>query len=269
MQQSVRLNGQSALITGASTGIGKAIAIEMAKEGAQVVINYVDHPENADALVQDIINSGGKAMSIQADVSNEDQVVAMFDKMISTYGTIDILVNNAGLQMDATLTEMSLHQWKTVLDVNLTGQFLCSREAAKEFKKRGMIPERSKALGKIICMSSVHEIIPWGGHANYAASKGGVSMFMKSIAQELAQFKIRVNSLAPGAIQTNINLDAWASPEALKKLDALIPYDRIGEPIDVARAAVWLASDESDYVLGTSLIIDGGMTLYEAFYHNG
>jgi glucose 1-dehydrogenase len=164
---------------------------------------------------------------------------------------------------------MTLEQWNAVISTNLTGQFLCAREAAREFKRRGVQPERSKAAGKIICMSSVHEVIPWAGHVNYAASKGGVKMLMQSMAQELAPLKIRVNSLAPGAIKTRINKDAWDTPEDEKKLLELIPYGRIGEADDIGKAAVWLASDESDYVTGTTMFIDGGMTLYPGFADNG
>jgi glucose 1-dehydrogenase len=269
MNQIQRLKGQSALITGANSGIGKAIAMEMAKEGARVVINYVTKEEAVQEMLSEIKSFGGTAIAIKADVSREDQVKTMFIQMIRTFGTIDILVNNAGLQKDSAFIDMSLEDWQLVLNVNLTGQFLCAREAAKEFLRRGMVPDRSSALGKIICMSSVHQTIPWGGHVNYATSKGGVNMMMKSIAQELGEHKIRVNSIAPGAIKTPINVSAWSTPEAEAKLLELIPYNRVGEPIDIARAAVWLASDDSDYVHGSTLFIDGGMTLYPGFSTNG
>jgi glucose 1-dehydrogenase len=193
----------------------------------------------------------------------------MFRKMFVAYGTIHILVNNAGLQRDARFVDMTLHDWEFVLSVNLTGQFLCAREAVREFLRRGLVPEVSCAAGKILCMSSVHEIIPWAGHVNYAASKGGVMLLMKSLAQELAPHRIRVNSICPGAIRTPINASAWSTPEALSQLLTLIPYGRIGEPEDIGRAAVWLASDSSDYVNGTSLFIDGGMTLFPGFSTNG
>ena len=208
-------------------------------------------------------------MAIRADVSKEDEVQAMFRKMFDAYGTIHILVNNAGLQRDARFVDMTLHDWEFVLSVNLTGQFLCAREAAREFLRRGLVPEVSCAAGKILCMSSVHEIIPWAGHVNYAASKGGVMLLMKSLAQELAPHRIRINSICPGAIRTPINVSAWSTPEALSQLLTLIPYGRIGEPGDIGRAAVWLASDASDYVNGTSLYIDGGMTLFPGFSTNG
>ena len=232
-------------------------------------MNYGADPPSAERVVDEIRTAGGEAVAIRADVSKEDEVQAMFRKMFDAYGTIHILVNNAGLQRDARFVDMTLHDWEFVLSVNLTGQFLCAREAAREFLRRGLVPEVSCAAGKILCMSSVHEIIPWAGHVNYAASKGGVMLLMKSLAQELAPHRIRINSICPGAIRTPINVSAWSTPEALSQLLTLIPYGRIGEPGDIGRAAVWLASDASDYVNGTSLYIDGGMTLFPGFSTNG
>ena len=269
MNSNPKLKGQSALVTGANSGIGLAVAIALANDGANVVVNYVTHPEAADDVVKKIETGGGNAVAIKADVSKEDEVQAMFQQMYDKYGTIDILVNNAGLQRDSPLESMSLADWQLVVNVNLTGQFLCAREAVKEFLKRGIVEERSCAAGKIICMSSVHEVIPWAGHVNYAASKGGINMMMKSMAQELAPKKIRVNSIGPGAIQTPINKQAWDTPEALKSLLTLIPYGRIGQPEDIGKVAVWLASDESDYVNGTTIFVDGGMLLYPGFSTNG
>jgi glucose 1-dehydrogenase len=189
--------------------------------------------------------------------------------MCAQFGTIDILVANAGLQRDAPFHAMTLEQWNTVLSVNLTGQFLCARAALREFLRRGVVETMSRAAGKIICMSSVHQEIPWAGHANYAASKGGVMMLMRSLAQEVAPHRIRVNAIAPGAIRTPINTAAWQTPEAYAGLMQLVPYGRIGEPEDIGRAAVWLASDDSDYVVGTTLFVDGGMTLYPGFADGG
>jgi len=263
------LKGQSALVTGANSGIGQAIAMEMAKEGAHVAINYVSNDEVAQKMVTEIESFGGTAIAVKADVSNEGQVKEMFATTIKTFGTIDILVNNAGIQKDSPFKDMSLHDWQLVLNVNLTGQFLCAREAVNEFLRRGPVPERSVALGKIICISSVHETIPWAGHANYATSKGGIKMLMESMAQELGKYKIRINSLAPGAVKTPINKAAWSTPEAENKLLELIPYKRVGLPLDIAKAAVWLASDDSDYIHGTTIFIDGGMTLYPGFSTNG
>ncbi|HTD41181.1 MAG TPA: SDR family oxidoreductase [Mucilaginibacter sp.] len=266
---SYSLQGQVALVTGGDSGIGKGVALELAKAGAKVVINHVDAHEVAELTVDEITAAGGEAYAIHADVSNETEVKAMYAEMFQQYGTIDILVNNAGLQRDSKFVDMTLEQWNTVIGINLTGQFLCAREAAKEFIRRGVVPERSKAAGKIICMSSVHEVIPWGGHVNYATSKGGVMMMMKSMAQELAPHKIRVVSIGPGAIQTHINQSAWATPDALGKLLTLIPYNRIGEPEDIGKLAAWLASDEADYITGTTIFMDGGMTLYPGFADNG
>jgi glucose 1-dehydrogenase len=264
-----RLTGQTAIVTGASSGIGRGIALRMGQEGAQVVVNFNSNEKSAQEVVDEIRAGGGTAIAVKADVSREADVLQLFEQTFRAFGTVDILVNNSGLQKDAPFLEMTLADWQRVIDVNLTGQFLCAREAAKEFIRRGVVPERSVAAGKIICISSVHEVIPWAGHVNYAASKGGIMLFMKSIAQELAPHKVRVNSIAPGAIKTPINREAWEDKEAEQKLLELIPYGRVGVPEDVAKAAVWLASDESDYVHGASLFVDGGMTLYPGFADNG
>jgi glucose 1-dehydrogenase len=256
-------------VTGANSGIGQAVALALAHAGADVVINFVSRPEAAEAVVKEAMRCGANVYAHQADVRKEDQVQDMFKKMLQEFGTIDILVNNAGLQKDAPIDQMSLADWQFVLDVNLTGQFLCSREAIREFKRRGIRKEISCAAGKIICMSSVHEVIPWAGHVNYAASKGGVMLMMKSIAQEVAPHRIRVNSVCPGAVRTPINMEAWGTPEAYRELMKLIPYKRIGEPDDIGRAAVWLASDDSDYIHGASIFVDGGMTLYPGFETGG
>ncbi|MFZ6012655.1 MAG: SDR family oxidoreductase [Bacteroidota bacterium] len=264
-----KLQGQVAIVTGASSGIGAGVAKALAAEGATVVINYSSSPEKAEKVLDEIKQTGGEGNTIKADVGNEKDVVDMFQTTIKKYGTVDILVNNAGLQKDAAFHNMTLDQWNYVLNINLTGQFLCAREAIKEFLKRGVVPERSKSAGKIICMSSVHEVIPWAGHANYSASKGGVMMLMKTIAQEYAPAKIRVNSIGPGAIRTPINHAAWQTPEAYNQLLKLIPAKRIGESDDIGGAAVWLSSDDSEYVNGITLFVDGGMLLYPGFEDNG
>jgi glucose 1-dehydrogenase len=263
------LMGQPALVTGANSGIGKAVALGLASAGADVVVNYVTDPNSADEIAHTIEKMGRRAVAMKADVSREDDVAAMFARAIDHFGTLHVVVSNAGLQRDAPFDQMTLEQWNTVIGVNLTGQFLCTREAAREFKRRGVVETISTAAGKILCMSSVHQEIPWAGHANYAASKGGVMLLMKSIAQELAPYRIRVNSIAPGAIRTPINTAAWNTPSAYKDLMRLVPYKRIGEPEDIARAAVWLASDAADYVTGTTLCVDGGMTLYPGFATGG
>nr|WP_246040698.1 SDR family oxidoreductase [Streptomyces cadmiisoli] len=263
------LKGQKALVTGANSGIGKATAIALGRAGADVVVNYVAGRDEAEKVAAEIASFGVRSAAYEADVSDEGQVVAMMDRMVQEFGTIDILVANAGMQRDASFTEMTLAQWQKVLDVNLTGQFLCAREATKEFLRRGVVPEVSRAAGKIICMSSVHQVIPWAGHVNYAASKGGVQMMMETLAQELAPRKIRVNAIAPGAITTPINRSAWDTPEARDDLLRLIPYGRVGDPEDIALAAVGLASDLMDYVVGTTLYVDGGMTLFPGFATGG
>ena len=266
-----KLQGQIAIITGASSGIGAGIAKSLAAAGTTAVVN---HPvpatkDAADAVLAEITNAGGTGITYQCDVSKEEEVVKMFSDVAKQFGTVDILINNAGLQRDSPFNEMTLAQWNFVIGVNLTGQFLCAREAIKEFLRRGIVPEKSKAAGKIICISSVHEVIPWGGHANYAASKGGIMLMMKSIAQEFAPKKIRINSICPGAIQTPINKSAWDAPQALQSLLTLIPYQRIGQPEDIGNTAVWLASDDADYITGASIFVDGGMTLYPGFSTNG
>jgi glucose 1-dehydrogenase len=259
------LKGQTALITGSSSGIGAAIARAMAAAGAKVVVNYAKSQEGARRVVEEITLKGGQAIPVQADVSREEQVLAMFQAAYKEFGTVDILVSNAGVQKDARFTEMTLEQWQTVIGINLTGSFLCAREAVKEFLRRGVVPERSLAAGKIIFTSSVHEVIPWAGRANYTVSKAGLSMLMKTLAQEVAPHRIRVNSIAPGAIKTDINRSDWESPEAAADLLKFIPYERLGEPEDIGKAAVWLASDEADYITGATIFVDGGMLLYPRF----
>jgi glucose 1-dehydrogenase len=264
------LRGQVAIVTGASSGLGRAIAAAMGRCGVVVVVNHIESQADAAAeVVRDIAGHGGTALAIAADVSNEDQVQAMFAETVARFGTLQILVNNAGIERGSAIEDMTLRDWQRVIDVNLTGQFLCARAAVREFLRRGPEPEVSLSLGKIICMSSVHQVIPWEFQANYAASKGGVSLMMETLAQELAPRKIRVNAIAPGAIRTPINRDAWGTEAAMNQLMKLMPYGRIGEPPDIAYAALWLASDYSDYMTGTTMFVDGGMTLYPGFRGNG
>lgn len=262
------LRGQTALVTGANSGIGEGVARHLAGAGASVAVNWVVHPEMADAIVADIAANGGTAMAVKADVSSEADVVAMVKAVVDKFSALDILVNNAGLQRDSAIASMTIEQWNTVIGINLTGQFLCAREAIRQFDRQ---TDRnvSSSRGKIICMSSVHEVIPWAGHVNYASSKGGIKLMMESLAQEVAPRKIRVNSIGPGAIKTPINTSAWDTPEAEAKLCTLIPYGRVGVVDDIGKAAVFLASDASEYVVGTTLFVDGGMTLYPGFSTNG
>ncbi|QOW09071.1 glucose 1-dehydrogenase [Kaistella flava (ex Peng et al. 2021)] len=267
----VSLKNQVAIITGSCSGIGAGVARSMAESGAEVVINYpfAGALDQATAVLKEITDKGGKGIVYQCDVSKEDEVIKMFQDVVAQLGTVDILVNNAGIQKDAKFTEMTLDQWNAVIGINLTGQFLCAREAIKEFLRRGIDTSRSIACGKIIHISSVHEIIPWSKHANYASSKGAIRMLMQTLAQEYGGDKIRVNSICPGAIQTPINKSAWETPEAMNSLLKLIPYDRIGQPKDIGNLAVFLASDKSDYITGASLFIDGGMTTFESFSTGG
>lgn len=258
-----------ALVTGASSGIGRACALALGQAGASVVVNYRGDREGAEGTVREIEEGGSRALAVQADVGEEQAVEALFAQAVERFGTLHVLIANAGIQIDRPFAEMSLADWQRVLDVNLTGQFLCARAAIRAFLRRGRQPALSRALGKIVCMSSVHQTIPWAGRANYAASKGGLMLLMKTLAQEHAKEGIRVNAIAPGAIRTDINRAAWETEEARQELLDLIPYGRIGEPEDVARAAVWLASDDSDYLTGTTLFVDGGMLLYPGFARGG
>jgi len=264
------LKGQKALVTGASKGLGQAIAIGFGQAGADVLVNYYSDEAGARDTAKCIEKAGGKAVIFHADTAKEDEVKAMFEAMIETFGRLDICVPNSGIQLNARIDEMTMAQWQRVIDVNLTGQFLCAREAVRLFKKQGIDRAVSYAAGKLIFMSSVHDIIPWEGHANYAAAKGGIMMLMKSVAQEVAHLHIRVNAISPGAIRTPMNVEKLTSQEVYERvLLDLIPYKRIGEPEDVARAVVWLASDESDYVNGTTIYIDGAMTCWPGFIGAG
>jgi glucose 1-dehydrogenase len=266
-----RLTDQTCIVTGSSNGIGSAIAKAIGQEGANVVINYHSDKEGAEETADWISKNSncGDTMVLKCDVSNENDVSQLFSKTIDQFGTVDISIGNAGMQKDFPLHEMKLQDWQQVIDVNLTGQFLVAKAAIKEFMKRGIRQEVSNSLGKIIHISSVHEIIPWAGHANYASSKGGLTMLMQSICQEYASKKIRCNSIAPGAIKTEINKDVWSTEEGRKKMLKLIPYGKIGEPEDIASVASWLASDESEYVNGTTIFVDGGMTCYPGFTQDG
>jgi len=225
--------------------------------------------EFAFKVAEEIRQCGAQAVPVRADVSKEADVGAMFARALDAFGTLDIVVNNAGLQKDARFEDLTVESLDLVMTVNLKGQFLGAREAVRGFKRQGVRRSISSAAGKILCVSSVHDIIPWAGHVNYAASKGGVMMMMKSIAQEVAPYRIRVNSIAPGAVRTPINMEAWDTRAAYNDLMRLIPYKRIGEPAEIGRAAVWLASDDSDYINGATLYVDGGMTLYPGFETGG
>jgi glucose 1-dehydrogenase len=251
--------GRRALVTGAATGIGRATATRLAAEGAAVVVNYVGDPEPAESLVGELRNGDGRALAIEADVSNEGQVAAMFERAGRELGgAIDLLVNNAGVEKPFPLVEMPLEEWNRVLSVNLTGAFLCAREAA-----RGLIG--AGAPGAIVNVSSVHEVIPWERFGHYCASKGGMKLWAQSIAKELAPHRIRVVNVAPGAILTPINKELMEDAAKRREVEAEIPWGRLGQPEEIAAAIAWLASSDADYVVGTTLFVDGGMTLYPNF----
>lgn len=261
------LEGQVALVTGASSGIGQACAAALARRGADVLVNYAGDRDGAQSTARQVEAAGRRALVHQADVADEVAVTRMFAAAVEAFGGIDILVANAGIEVDGAFTEVTKADWDRVIAVNLTGMFLTMQAAVRQFRVQGM--RTSRALGKIVAMSSVHEVIPWAGHVSYAASKGGVMLLMKSAAQELAHERIRVNSVAPGAIATAMNAPVWQNEDSRNALQTLIPYGRIGEPAEIGEAAVWLASDLSDYVNGTTLFVDGGMTLYPEFRDNG
>ena len=252
------LDGQSALVTGASSGIGAATAVELARRGARVAINYRSKNEEAEKVAGE---AGGGAIVVQGDVSKKEDIDRVFAETLDAFGHLDILVANAGIQIDHSLHELSPEDWRTVLEVNLTGQFLAAQAAAAVFRRQG-VRGVSRAAGKIVCMSSVHERIPWPGHVNYAASKGGVKLMMETLSLELAEDRIRVVGIAPGAIRTEINRASWEDEEQLAGMRKQIPYGRVGDPEDIARPVAWLVSDEADYITGTTIFIDGGMTLY-------
>ncbi|PYS49722.1 MAG: SDR family oxidoreductase [Acidobacteria bacterium] len=257
-----RLEGRHALVTGANSGIGRAIAIRLAQEGASVAINYVTHPEAADAVVKEIVDTGAKAIAVQADVSNEQQVDAMIEQVVKELGGLDIMVNNAGFETQHSFLEMPADAWRKVLDVDLTGAFLCAQRAARVMVNSG-------TGGAIVNITSVHQVIPWGGFAHYCASKAGLDMLTKTAALELADQKVRVNAVAPGAIKTPINQNVWSNPETLNDLLRKIPTERMGETDEVAKAVAFLSSDEASYITGAVLFVDGGMTLYPEFRHGG
>jgi glucose 1-dehydrogenase len=252
------LEGRRALVTGADSGIGQGIAFELAAQGAAVAINHVGEPDAADAMVEQITAAGGRGVAVAMDVSVEADVARGFAAAHEAFGGLDLLVNNAGVEKPFALVDMPLEEWQRVIDINLTGAFLCSREAA-----RMMIADAAR--GAIVNITSVHEQIPWERFSHYCASKGGEKLFAQSIARELAPHGIRVVNVAPGAIATPINAGVLADPKQRQAVVDEIPYGRWGEVSDVARAVAWIASDQADYVVGSTLFVDGGMTLYPKF----
>jgi glucose 1-dehydrogenase len=252
------LGGRKALVTGADSGIGQGIAFELAAHGAAVAVNYLADPTVAEGMVARIGRAGGRAIAVQMDVTSEEDVVRAVGEAREAFGGFDLLVNNAGIEKPFALVDMPLEWWRRVIDVNLTGTFLCAREAARAMLADG-------ARGAIVNITSVHEVIPWERFSHYCASKGGEKLFTQSIARELAPHGIRVVSVAPGAIATPINADVLADPKRKAAVDAEIPYGRWGEVADVARAVAWVASEQADYVVGSTIFVDGGMTLYPRF----
>jgi glucose 1-dehydrogenase len=258
----IDLEGKRVLVTGGNSGLGAAMARGFADAGARVAINYLVRPEETDALVKEFETAGGEAIGLLADVSDAAAVEAMFGKLDDAWGGIDVLVNNAGIDgARATGWESDVDAWSKVIDINLKGAYLCARQALKR-----MVPQRS---GVVLNTSSVHEVIAWTGYSAYTASKAGMSMMAKSLAQEAAPFGVRVLCLAPGAIRTPINRAVWEDPEGYKDLLTKIPLGRIGEPEDIAGMAVVLASDVASYVTATTVFVDGGMTDYPGFAHGG
>jgi glucose 1-dehydrogenase len=254
------LAGRRAIVTGASSGIGKATAQRLGREGANVCVNYYSSQEKdaADEVVASIERAGpGEAVAVQADVGDEIDVERMVTETVTAFGGLDILVNNAGIEKQIPLLETSQQDWERILRTNLTGTFLCLREAGKVMADAGG--------GVIVNMSSVHEFIPWPGFAPYCASKGGVKLLMGTAARELAPKNIRVINVAPGAIITPINEFVLDDPEAKHAVEEEIPLGRMGEPEEIAAAVVWAASGEASYVTGTTIVVDGGMSLYPKF----
>jgi glucose 1-dehydrogenase len=255
----MHLKGRKALVTGASSGIGKATALRLGREGADLCVNYYSEQErgDAEATVAAIAKEGTKAVALRADVGDESQVEQLFADGREALGGIDLLVNNAGIEKEVALVDMRLEDWDAVLRTNLTGAFLCLREAAKLMG--------AGSGGVIVNISSVHQFIPWPGFAHYCASKGGMKMLMETAARELADKKIRVLNVAPGAIATPINKWVLDDPEARHAVEEEVPLGRFGNADEIAAAVAWVASDEAADVTGTTIVVDGGMSLYPRF----
>ena len=248
----LRLTGKTALVTGSSQGIGQAVAIRLAEEGANVVVNYRTHPESAQSVVESIKRMGRQSVALCADLGNIGEARRLIEESINQLGRLDILVNNAGMELNADFWNVSENDYDRVLAVNLKGVFFATQAFVKHLVE-------TKRPGRIINMSSVHEELPFPHFAPYCMSKGGLKMMTRNLAIELAPFGITINSIAPGAIETPINAKLLSDPAKLNALLENIPLKRVGKPGDVAGAAVFLASSDADYITGTTIVVDGGL----------
>jgi glucose 1-dehydrogenase len=259
---SIDLTGRRALVTGANSGLGRAIALNLAAAGARVGVHYLSDRVAAEAVIAEMQQSGGPAVAFGADVSQPGQVERMFAEVDAAFGGLDVLVNNAGLDgRRAMCTDSDPDHWQTVIAVDLQGPYYCTRQALKR-----MLPQRR---GVILQITSVHEFIPWAGYSAYTSAKAALSMFTKTVAQEVATEGVRVLAIAPGAIRTPINADVWGHPDSLRDLDQKIAMARPGEPDEIGRVAAFLVSDLASYITGTTLAVDGGMLIYPDFSHGG
>lgn len=258
----LKLEGKTAIVTGGSGGLGSAFSLALAGAGANVGVAFIGNPAPAQDLVAQIQALGVKSSALEADITDPAAVKAMFARADTELGIVDILVNNAGIDgVRARAWEVDAAKWRKTLEVNLFGAFHCAQEALSR-----MVIKKS---GVVINISSVHEVIPWGGYSAYTASKAGLGMLTKTLAQEAAEFGVRVLALAPGAIQTPINQSVWSDPNGLTDLNKKIPMGRMGQPVEIGNVLVNLASDDSSYLTGTTVFVDGGMTLYADFSHGG
>jgi glucose 1-dehydrogenase len=245
------LKDKVVLITGAASGIGRAIAIETARQGAYVVVNYIGKPDAAQEVVREIEDDHGAVLTIEADVSKPDRVQHMISETVSRLGRVDVLVNNAGIEKESPFLEKPESEFDAVIAVNLKGAFLCTQAAARDMAKR--------KRGTIINISSVHEDLPFPGYSAYCAAKGGLRMLCRDLALELAPHGINVINVAPGAIDTPINKRTLSNPEKKLALKREIPLGRVGEPQEIAKLVCYLASDDAAYITGTTIVIDGGL----------
>jgi glucose 1-dehydrogenase len=249
----VELEGKVALVTGAGSGIGYAIAETFGREGASVCVNYFGYENEARELADRLSGEGRRSIAVKADVSRSADVDAMVEQTVRELGGLDILINNAGIESPHPFLELPEKDWDVMVDVDLKGPFLCSQACARAMKEKG---------GSIVNISSIHEDVTFPGFTPYCAAKGGVRMMMRNLSVELAPFKIRVNNIAPGAVETPINQATLADPEKVKALNSIIPLGRLGKPEEVAQVALFLASDRSSYVTGSTYYVDGGMVRY-------